>query len=217
MCFSTKSLLLIDKFSIEFHKGNYEYSVGDSATGGAIDDAGNEYQSVHPIEVEPTDSQETRHSNRSQNESDKKWFACDECNKSFAQLSTLETHKKAIHLGIRPYACEQCERRFVFKSNLDRHSITQTGDQPYTCDQCGKASGLLVYLKRHERVVHELQRRFVCQQCGKRFNSPSDLNRHTVIHTGNDFTFLFDAKLICFDYICLYFMRSTGERSFTVG
>ncbi|WWC72261.1 uncharacterized protein I206_106223 [Kwoniella pini CBS 10737] len=57
-------------------------------------------------------------------ESGKDWW-CDEegCEKRFKTKFALESHRKAIHLSLRPHVCpiEGCGKSFPHKSNLTRH------------------------------------------------------------------------------------------------
>lgn len=56
-------------------------------------------------------------------------FACDECDKSFAQKKNLSTHKKEVHQRSRPFGCQQCDASFVSADKLKIHSFTHTGNQ----------------------------------------------------------------------------------------
>lgn len=48
-------------------------------------------------------------------------FACDECDKSFAQLSTLTNHKKFVHQKIHLFGCPRCDKCFRSAMDLKRH------------------------------------------------------------------------------------------------
>ena len=47
-------------------------------------------------------------------------YKCQECNKAFATLNSLKTHKSSVHDGIR-YPCEFCKKEFSQKVNLRTH------------------------------------------------------------------------------------------------
>ena len=83
-----------------------------------------------------------------------KKFICDQCNKSFGSLSSLSSHKKAIHEGIqsRSYACEHCDKRFSRSEGLKYHQRTHTGEKPYPCNQCDKSFRSMSNLRSHSET-----------------------------------------------------------------
>lgn len=58
-------------------------------------------------------------------------FACDQCDKSYAESSTLSQHKKFIHQQIRSFGCQQCDKRFVSARDLKNHSRIHTSNGIY--------------------------------------------------------------------------------------
>ncbi|CAB0033920.1 unnamed protein product, partial [Trichogramma brassicae] len=57
----------------------------------------------------------------------RKDFACDKCEKKFAQKSDLMKHQRTVHEGRKDYACDQCEKKFgdrdeVLKTRLCKRS-----------------------------------------------------------------------------------------------
>ena len=47
-------------------------------------------------------------------------YQCDECDSTYTNQSSLKTHKKSKHEGIR-YPCEQCEYAATTSGNLRAH------------------------------------------------------------------------------------------------
>ncbi|WWC91960.1 uncharacterized protein L201_006913 [Kwoniella dendrophila CBS 6074] len=85
----------------------------------------------------------------------KDWW-CDEdgCEKRFKTKFALESHRKAVHLALRPHICpiEGCDKAFPHKSNLTRHIATHSRSSTPSADkEDGKASGLAGKVKELRR------------------------------------------------------------------
>src|SRR5687768_5894959 len=80
-------------------------------------------------------------------------------------------------------SCSICSNEFKFKSKLKSHQ-NRVHSEIYQCSDCdgtyAAKSSFLKHLKIHEGI----QKRHVCQTCGKRFQTPSLLRRHIRTHTG---------------------------------
>ncbi|XP_071052275.1 zinc finger protein ZFP2-like [Onthophagus taurus] len=112
-------------------------------------------------------------------------YKCDECEKSFAQASSLRTHKQAIHSNEKPYACEYCGKKFSTKGMLLKHiqsvHIADSIPKNHKCTFCGKAfrtqSQMLSHMKWHTN-----DRQFSCDLCEKSFVNNGGLRKHRKIH-----------------------------------
>ena len=51
-------------------------------------------------------------------------YNCDKCTKSFAHISNLHRHVRAIHLKQRPFKCTTCLKVFSHSSNKKRHELS---------------------------------------------------------------------------------------------
>ena len=109
-------------------------------------------------------------------------FACDICQKSFANASVLRRHHVSIHAKTR-HGCEDCDKSFSRLDVLKRHQ-QKCGQitsklfiiQP-TCDICQKTFTRGTDLRRHEKNVHD-KTRHGCKDCDKSFSRLDALKRH---------------------------------------
>ena len=76
-------------------------------------------------------------------------FECVDCSKHFKLKSSLERHRRVIHLEGETYSCPECEARCPDKGTLARHMYTHTGFKPYSCTRCNKQFSRKYHLERH--------------------------------------------------------------------
>ena len=105
---------------------------------------------------------------------------CEICGKQFTQLTYLKIHIKTVHEGqerAKNLICEFCSKAFTCKAKLKKHvSFTHTKDpSSHKCHICGD---LFENLKQHISIVHEGNKNFECEKCGKCFSIKGLLKRH---------------------------------------
>ncbi|XP_069687998.1 zinc finger protein 436 [Periplaneta americana] len=114
-------------------------------------------------------------------------FECVDCAKNFKLKSSLERHRRVIHLEGDTYSCPECEARCPDKGTLARHMYTHTGLKPYSCTRCEKQFSRKYHLERHviqtgcdgnPRPSHP------CQVCGRMFSRKDNLREHLRAHAG---------------------------------
>jgi len=54
-----------------------------------------------------------------------------DCAKNFKLKSSLERHRRVIHLEGDTYSCPECEARCPDKGTLARHMYTHTGEREF--------------------------------------------------------------------------------------
>ena len=105
----------------------------------------------------------------------KKNFACDICNKSFANPRQLYTHR-ALHLGKR-FLCQECGYRARSSANLRGHVKARHEARQHNCPMCGKKFSSGNNLKNHMRI-HTGEAPYSCELCGVSFKRAHHLHSH---------------------------------------
>ena len=130
-------------------------------------------------------------------------FPCGQCSRRLASAKLLERHLKTFHstLGnedkaVWKYCCNFCPKRFYKKSNLQSHETSHSKEKAIRCTLCSKTFKRMRALKAHQQSVHnnegcqdqtrkpKIGKTFLCNSCGKQFQTSTGLRLHTSSHTG---------------------------------
>ena len=106
--------------------------------------------------------------------------ACDKCDKRFANVSHLNSHK-LYHASVRPHVCETCKKGFTQFKDLKIHQRIHSNVRPYTCETCGKGFRQNSGLTTH-KLIHTKEKPHVCTKCYMRFTYRINLRKHLAIH-----------------------------------
>lgn len=111
----------------------------------------------------------------------KQMLACDLCGRVFGQRGSLGRHKKAVHMGVRPFPCQTCGFCFQQRYDLRKHILSvHEHERPFACDfkTCKAAFSRRAKLRKHVTTVHLKQRDFVCEICNSAFGEKSNKTKH---------------------------------------
>nr|XP_029721388.1 LOW QUALITY PROTEIN: zinc finger protein 2 [Aedes albopictus] len=120
-------------------------------------------------------------------------LSCTECDKKFRTNERLQGHLRT-HLGLKAAVCNLCGKEFHKFYNLKLHMKRKHSDakNEFRCDfpDCGLSystkQGLTNHQKRHDpNFIQPVQKRVVCDQCGKTFSTAGALKKHNYIHSGD--------------------------------
>ena len=111
----------------------------------------------------------------------KRKYKCRMCRDSLPSCQALNKHHRKRH-GI--LYCTVCNRPFINPRSLTKHMYMH-GEKPHRCSICRKTFAFASQLTTH-KLTHRKNpnQRCMYPNCGHKFKSKSDLNRHAATHTG---------------------------------
>ncbi|XP_047114679.1 zinc finger protein 33B-like isoform X1 [Schistocerca piceifrons] len=129
---------------------------------------------------------ERTHLKSKEDESEPPMYMCEFCGKSFRGRKSLKEHHLANHSEVKPFKCDQCDKNYGSLASLDIHKATHSTETPYLCDLCGKSFKHINNLRSHKRchMDDSYKNRQLCTKCGKGFRSKFHLNEHMNVHNG---------------------------------
>ena len=156
-----------------------QQNVGKKQNGGHTEDF------VVKVEIKEEEKDDTLFENISNSyevtQSFKQEYKCDQCQKSFAQGSTLKRHINFVHEKLKKYKCEQCSKPFSLRQTLKFHvDVVHEKLKKFKCDQCPRSFGHMGNLKSHLDCVHRQLKKFKCNQCSNAYGQSHRLKIHIV-------------------------------------
>ena len=111
-------------------------------------------------------------------------FKCSKCDRTFVLKKLLKKHVTTFHKNKNRFQCEQCDYKCSNLSILRRHGMVHSDIKDIYCELCGDVYKSQQTLKAHIRQVHEKERNFPCNECGKSFFTKIKMEQHAKIHSG---------------------------------
>ena len=105
---------------------------------------------------------------------------CNDCGKSFTTAASLKKHRAHSSAREEIFPCEYCGKSFTQSSSpsLREHiREIQPEEKPYPCNICSTYFATDSDLERH-KLIHAGYRHLLCDDCGKSFSEPSELQLH---------------------------------------
>jgi len=104
-------------------------------------------------------------------------FNCNECEKKFLKLNSLNYHVERVHKLNFPFSCDECDYKSMTKRRLDNHiKVKHTRTNLCPCYVCGKELASQEHLDDH--VLLHSEASFTCDVCGLKFSTVKSLNLH---------------------------------------
>lgn len=105
-------------------------------------------------------------------------FACDQCGQQYPTLHNLRQHVARVHVH-QEVVCPECGKLFHNAVRLREHMIRHR-PKAVVCPEagCPRMFWLVKEMKEHCRTVHEKDRKYGCEVCGKRFLVNAQLKKH---------------------------------------
>lgn len=115
-------------------------------------------------------------------------FSCILCNLDFPIKRDYTSHTEEKHHmnENHQFVCSECSKSFLSLRKLKRHFAVHLPDEVklnQTCPYCDKKFSKRVNVQAHIRAIHLCERPFVCEECGKSFQTKGALKEHQITHS----------------------------------
>ncbi|CAG9859489.1 unnamed protein product [Phyllotreta striolata] len=144
--------------------------------------------------------------------SDRKPFSCTVCDRTFHRKDHLKNHVKVHSPQKDVYVCDNCKKQYTSLLSYRKHLALHAAEEGnLTCQICQlvfeSKEKILFHLKIHagsRTVKNPNEKKFKCDECGRRFFTRKDVRRHNVVHTGMR------------DFLCQYCPQRFGRKDHLV-
>ncbi|XP_062611332.1 uncharacterized protein LOC134273174 isoform X2 [Saccostrea cucullata] len=113
-----------------------------------------------------------------------------DCRILFRNFNYFKAHMSTMHKDEFPFKCEVCNKEFEQTSALNSHRNSHyksthhiqadvlNSDKPMTCHVCKERFRNNRELRAHKESKHEVNRRYMCDICGKKYKRKENLKDH---------------------------------------
>lgn len=108
----------------------------------------------------------------------------------YTQLKSIQDHMRSKHLKLPAWKCLFCDKPFNSKASLDYHHRMHNDPTKEYCRIC-KHFKSIDKIASHDLLkcakLANVERRYECEDCGKRFKGAANLALHRTIHSEERF------------------------------
>ncbi|KAF5285534.1 hypothetical protein FQA39_LY16599 [Lamprigera yunnana] len=108
--------------------------------------------------------------------------SCIYCPESLPSSSLLARHMEDKHSDMKSIKCSHCNKMFFKQVNLRLHLVVHSGIKRHMCEICGTSFALGRNLTAHKRL-HTGLKPYVCKQCNRGFTQQAALRSHEAGHS----------------------------------
>nr|XP_053635887.1 zinc finger protein 816-like [Cherax quadricarinatus] len=112
---------------------------------------------------------------------DERQYVCSICDKGLKTNQAYRNHM-VLHTNDGRFVCNVCNKAYNQKSIFEDHQRSHQEERNYSCNYCDAAFKTYKHVACHIRAVHLNDKRFICDLCGSRHMTGSNLKAHMKIH-----------------------------------
>ncbi|XP_016138920.1 zinc finger protein 585B-like [Sinocyclocheilus grahami] len=113
-------------------------------------------------------------------------FTCIDCNRMFKNWTKFWIHQRLHRQKRGRFFCPKCGQGFRFVGLYNEHLQKHPELNAHACPFCPHTFSNAQKLRNHQQEWHRSTMPFICDICGKGFESAIILKRHGVVHCTND-------------------------------
>ncbi|CAL4117711.1 unnamed protein product, partial [Meganyctiphanes norvegica] len=134
--------------------------------------------------------------------SGERFFTCEHCEYVCRNKKTVQEHQLKEHNAecINPDSkvkCTKCDYVAINTRELKRHSVVHTGEKFFTCEHCGYVCKYRSTLRKHQLKQHKNSKEKKCTKCEFVATTRIELNRHSIVHSGERFFTCEHCEYVC--------------------